>query len=321
MGIKTRFFMLSDTHGEDMPNIQHLRADVAIHCGDLTEGSKIEEFKTSLKLLKRIDAPLKLVIAGNHDITVDVPLFRKKVAEHPDVQQEDVEKFYGGFGDVHRLFEEARGDGVVLLEEGTHRFELSNGARLTVYSSPFTPSLRDGGFHYSPEEGHDFSIEKGVDVVITHGPPRGIMDFTVYGRREGCPELLRSIARARPKLHCFGHIHEGWGAKLVTWREKINEAPSHFADIDNERSMVIEKLSNLISSKFDTPEIAEEKSKKRAKLTREGYIKTSHCISDDNPLEAGSQTLFVNAAIRGLSEEYPNQAPWLVDLEMPTAFH
>ncbi|KAI1468363.1 Metallo-dependent phosphatase [Daldinia caldariorum] len=322
MAIKTRFLILSDTHGENIPNIQHIPADIAIHCGDLTDESKIEEFKTTIKLLKSIDAPLKLVIAGNHDFTLDVPLFKNKIAENPDLQPEDVEKIYGGFGEIHQLFEDARSAGVVFLKEGIYHFELANGAKLKVYASPFTPSLSNWGFQYNPEEGHDFGIDKeiGVDIVVTHGPPHGIMDFTNSRQRVGCPQLFGAIAQARPKFHCFGHNHEGWGAKLVTWRKEVSEVPSHFADIDNEQSTVIQKLSNLSKSKFDTPETAEEKSKKRARLGREGYIKTSHCTGDQNHLQAGSQTLFVNAAIEGVTEDYPMQLPWLVDLEMPESF-
>lgn len=43
---------------------------------------------------------------------------------------------------------------------------------------------------------------------------------------------------------------------------------------------------------------------------------TSHCTGDAYPIEPGSQTLFVNAAIQGLEEQ---QLAWLVDLELPEA--
>ncbi|KAI0133555.1 hypothetical protein BJ170DRAFT_606663 [Xylariales sp. AK1849] len=59
------------------------------------------------------------------------------------------------------------------------------------------------------------------------------MDYTDSKQRAGCPHLFGAIRRAKPLLHCFGHIHEGWGSKLVTWRDKISERPSHFTDIDN----------------------------------------------------------------------------------------
>lgn len=222
--IKTRFLIISDTHGEEFrPETKPLKhADVTIHCGDLTDGSKIEEYRATIRLLKDRDAPLKLVIAGNHDFTMDIPVFKRKIAEvRPPLDPNLVRREYGDYGEVRQLFKEAEAEaaGIVFLDEGTHRFTLENGALLTVYASPWTPSLGGHwGFQYHPEQGqgHNFAIEKGVDVVITHGPPRGIMDYTASDQRAGCPDLFAAVARARPRLHCFGHIHEGWGAKLVT---------------------------------------------------------------------------------------------------------
>jgi len=81
--VQTRLLIMSDTHGVDFASenrpLQHV--DVALHCGDLTDGSKLEEFQTTLRMLKMINAPLKLVIAGNHDFTMDSTAFEAKVAE------------------------------------------------------------------------------------------------------------------------------------------------------------------------------------------------------------------------------------------------
>ncbi|RAL02309.1 metallophosphatase domain-containing protein [Aspergillus ibericus CBS 121593] len=171
-GIKTRFLILSDTHSMDLPSqyINHPNTDVVIHCGDLTESSKLQEYRTAIQLLQKIPASLKLVIAGNHDISLDEPCFRQKVADARS---------------RHQL---------------PDRFALANGASLTVYASPCTP----------------------VDVVLTHGPPRGVLDIPFSGYRAGCARLFEAVARSRPRLHCFGHIHEAWGAKLVTWRKTVN---------------------------------------------------------------------------------------------------
>ncbi|KAI1454227.1 Metallo-dependent phosphatase-like protein [Annulohypoxylon moriforme] len=320
--IKTRFLILSDTHGmEILPeNYPYHRVDVAIHCGDLTEESKIAEFRTSINLLKNINASLKLVIAGNHDFTLDTPMFERKIIEaEPALELDLVAKEYGNFGEARDLFEdeEAKKTGIVFLDEGTHRFILENGAALTVYASPYTPSTGDWGFQYHPEKGHTFSIQQGTDIVITHGPPKGIMDLTYTRERAGCPDLFAAVAKISPRLHCFGHIHEGWGAKLVTWREKISEIPSHFADIDNERSVVIETLKAFQRSEVDeeTTDAALRKTNK-AKLCTEGISRCiSHCIGDQNRLLEGSQTLFVNAAIQG-DEKHPVQLPWLVNIEL-----
>jgi Icc-related predicted phosphoesterase len=314
--IRTRFLIISDTHGMEFitdKKLQHV--DVAIHCGDLTDESKIEEFRTTIQLLKNIDAPLKLVIAGNHDFTMDIPVFKEKVADLEARQPGESKlafKIFGDYGEARQLFEEAGTAGIILLDEGIHRFNLRNGALLTVYASPYTPtsSVGDWGFQYHRDEKHDFAIKKDVDIVITHGPPKGIMDYTGSSQRGGCSTLFEAVARARPRLHCFGHIHEGWGAKLITWRDKPSETPSHFTDIDNERSVLVEKLSTL---KLKTPEAK----LKMEKYIREGCCTTSHCTGDPNPLEFNSQTLFVNAAIKGMSDNDPAHLPWLVDIELP----
>ncbi|ERF74038.1 hypothetical protein EPUS_03853 [Endocarpon pusillum Z07020] len=318
--IKARLLIISDTHGMDFsPADKPLQqADVAIHCGDLTDGSKLEEFRTAVQLLKDINAPFKLAIAGNHDFTMDIPTYEKKVVEAvPPVDPELVVKEYGAVGEARRLFEEAKHAGIAFLNEGTHYFTLENGALLTVYASPYTPALGTWGFQYHPERGHDFSVGRGVDIVITHGPPKGIMDYT-YGReRAGCPYLFAAVARARPRVHCFGHIHEGWGARLVTWRDVYGGQPTHFTAIDNERSLVVEKLAHLEPSRFDTQADAEQRLKKLERYSQDRCCATSHCLADENPLEHGKQTLFVNAAISGSG--YLVQRPWLVDVELPRA--
>lgn len=319
--LKTRFFILSDTHGIEFEKeeIFSQHADVAIHCGDLTEESKLEEYRASLRLLIDIQAPLKLIIAGNHDFTLDTPTFKEKVANAwPPLDPDLVGKVYGDYGEARQLFDDAKSAGIIFLDEGSHQFPLANGAMLSVYASPYTPSLGDWGFQYHPSQGHNFDIMKGVDLVITHGPPKGIMDYTESKQRAGCPDLFGAVARARPRLHCFGHIHEGWGAKLVTWREQLSGNPSHFTDIDNDKSTIIEKLSGLQHSKHDTPESKEEKSKKEQYHRQQRCYATTHCIGDTNPLEYGPQTLFINASIEG-TEGNPLQLPWLVELELPKA--
>ena len=319
--VKTRFFILSDTHGIEFgrEEISSHYADVAIHCGDLTEESKLEEYRATLRLLMDIQAPLKLVIAGNHDFTMDIPVFKEKVAHaRPALDPDLVRKVYGAFGEARQLFEDAKSTGIIFLEEGSHLFTLENGAALAVYASPYTPSLGDWGFQFHPSQGHNFEILKGVDLVITHGPPKGIMDYTESKQRAGCPDLFGAIARARPRIHCFGHIHEGWGAKIVTWRKQLTEKPSHFTDIDNDKSTIIEKLSGFEYSKFDTPESKKEKSKKEQYYRQQRCYATTHCIGDANPLEYGAQTIFINAAIQG-TEEKPLQLPWIVELELRKA--
>ena len=53
-------------------------------------------------------------------------------------------------------------------------------------------------------------IPDDTDILITHGPPLGYGDKCCSGQRAGCAELLSTVQlRVKPKLHVFGHIHEG----------------------------------------------------------------------------------------------------------------
>ncbi|KAL4790298.1 ser/Thr protein phosphatase family protein [Aspergillus venezuelensis] len=287
---ETRFLVISNTHGHQLPpEYFEQQADVAIHCGELTTESRIDE----------IHAPIKLVIAGNHDFALDIPMFKQKVSEVTSTLEPDLMKReYDDYGEASEMFLEAKRSGIFLLDEGTHHFTLHNGASLKVFASPYTPSLGNWGFQYHPETGHNFEISNDVDIPITHGPPKGIMDTTNSGDRAGCPRLFEAVARSRPRMHCFSHIHEGWGAKLVAWRPKVCEKPSHFTDIDHGRSKLLARLSQTNSK------------------TR--VFQTSHCSDDQTPLIRNSQTLIVNAAVEG-TEDFPAQPLWLVDLDLPSA--
>ena len=249
--------------------------DVAIHCGDLIDGSKLHEFQTSLEQLRRIKSPLKLVIAGNHDFILDTPTYQKKAAYSQQafsIEPALVAKEYGHFGEARQIITDVQqGDGIVLLEEGTRHFDLQNGARLTVYASPFTPSLdADWGFQFKQGEHHTFNIDQKVDVVITHGPPKGVLDYTANRQRGGCEHLFAAIVKARPRMHCFGHIHEAWGAKMVAWRgETSSENPIHFTEIDNGASVVVDSLAS--------------RRRNRNTVERLHYRHTSHCSNDEYP--------------------------------------
>jgi Icc-related predicted phosphoesterase len=65
------------------------------------------------------------------------------------------------------------------------------------------------------------AIPDDLDLLVTHGPPYGHGDQAVplggvegARRAVGCAELLQAVRRARPRVHVFGHIHEGHGVTL-----------------------------------------------------------------------------------------------------------
>lgn len=60
---------------------------------------------------------------------------------------------------------------------------------------------------------HWARIPDDVDVLVTHGPPRRILDLSP-GQHEhaGDPELMSRVKELTSlRLHCFGHIHGGYG--------------------------------------------------------------------------------------------------------------
>lgn len=337
--IRTRFLILADTHGyRFLPDWRPLQPiDVVIHCGDITGDSQLHEYEAAIRLLRGIDAPLKLVIPGNHDFTLDTPTFQQMRHKSQRRCSADLlQHYYGKPGEARALLDAARKDGIVCLDEGTHRFALPNGGALTVYASPYTPSFGSPGFQYDPGQGHDFAMPDSVDVAVTHGPPRGVLDRSwMTGEHVGSPELLAAVRRARPLLHCFGHIHEGWGAEVVAWggddddrdRDRDRDADrrgststssgntSTTSSSSSSISTLIADLGSILPLKGDATGMVREKERRLAEYARGKCVKTSHCEGDLLPVVPGQHTLFVNAAVVGA----PMRPPWVVDLELPPA--
>lgn len=243
--IKTRILIISDTHCASLdggPGAGFKRplppADLLIHCGDLTYTGTPEQYHKSLDMLKEINAPVKLAIAGNHDRTLDRDYMLSHLQLHGPTREAAEERYR----EMRHLWTAADGrakqEGVTFLDEGTHTVDLPNGASAKVYTSAYTPEFYDWAFPYERDEDRfnppaasladakniapypvpSFALmDRPLDVMITHGPPYGRLDATKNGDLVGCPHLLRALMRARPLVHCFGHIHEGRGAERVRW--------------------------------------------------------------------------------------------------------
>lgn len=50
-------------------------------------------------------------------------------------------------------------------------------------------------------------IPDKIDVLVTHGPPFGILDKTINKVNAGCKGLLKFVEKINPQVHIFGHIH------------------------------------------------------------------------------------------------------------------
>ena len=74
--VTTSFLIISDTHNFQFGDAEKVsgafvhpppKADVLLHCGDITSVGGLPSYERSLRMLGSIAAELKLVIAGNHD--------------------------------------------------------------------------------------------------------------------------------------------------------------------------------------------------------------------------------------------------------------
>ena len=63
-------------------------------------------------------------------------------------------------------------------------------------------------------------IPHDTDVLITHGPPMAILDYA-HGEHVGCADLWKRVTDIAPKVHAFGHIHEGSGVEDLRQREHL----------------------------------------------------------------------------------------------------
>lgn len=322
--VKTRILIMSDTHTtklapedrDDQPFREPLpEADVLLHCGDLTMVGHLEEYEQAIDMLGKIDAELKLVVAGNHDISLDAEYYSESGKtmhanyHRPDLAQEALRMWKGPQSLAHRA-------GIIYLEEGLHTFRLKSGAVFTLYASPYQPWFCNWAFPYEHDEdrynprdacssGAKSIVQnpipdhesQPIDILMTHGPPLGRLDKTAHGN-VGCPHLLKALTRSRPRLHCFGHIHEGWGAERVSWkpgttfdRQQNRREGDYMLDVNNvpvDRKTVCD--------------------------ARCAYVDISD--SGLQPLRRGEESLLVNASIMDLRYR-PSNAPWLVDMELP----
>jgi len=82
------------------------------------------------------------------------------------------------------------------------------------WGSPWQPWFFDWAFNL--ERGEQLRrkwalIPDDTDVLITHGPPAGILDLCPDGRRVGCGDLRLRVEQIEPMAHIFGHIHHSAG--------------------------------------------------------------------------------------------------------------
>ncbi|KAK4237638.1 hypothetical protein C8A03DRAFT_44521 [Achaetomium macrosporum] len=202
-----RVVCVSDTHNKQ-PVLPP--GDILIHAGDLTENGSFDEVQAGLTWLSSQPHRFKILIAGNHDVLLD-EAFLRKYPERRYGQSKTKEDL--DWGDVIYLE-----DSCVTLYVPIGRSSRTKG--VDVFGSPWTPQYGISAFQYRPDSGLDHwsqrlrDLPMGPDIIVTHGPPKLYLDRQGI-HQAGCPYLLAQIARIRPRLHVFGHIHAAYGRENV----------------------------------------------------------------------------------------------------------
>ena len=208
---RTRFVCISDTHN-GLPKLPS--GDVLIHAGDLTNQGSLSELQKTVAWLEKAPFECKLVIAGNHDITLDSTFYREYGSRFHNQGLQDTEQC------INLL---KQSSSITYMDHNAQTVHLTKpeGPKTTfkVFGSPYSPSRGLWAFGYAPEDADALweQIPLDSDVVITHTPPKFHCDESPSRGSSGCEALRQALWRIRPRLVVCGHVHEARGAETVVW--------------------------------------------------------------------------------------------------------
>lgn len=174
-----RIWCISDTHSQHekltVPDV-----DMVICAGDEANPShpveNLIEAHRFLQWWSKISVP-KIFVPGNHSTAVQHGLI-----DYPGMAIDETVE-YGG---------------------------------LKIYCSPYTPAWGNS-WAFMIKRNRMQSvwdlIPEDTDILVTHGPPKGVLDITRdrdsgHFIRVGCGALRKRVEAIKPKLHIFGHIHD-----------------------------------------------------------------------------------------------------------------
>jgi predicted phosphohydrolase len=184
-----RIVLISDTHClHNVLTMPH--GDIIIHSGDYSLEGTIAETGAFFNWFQNLPYKHKILIDGNHE--------------------RNHEKEYA-------LFKSMIPENVIYLENSGIKVE-----GLKIWGSPNTPAFKNWGYMYHTEDEAKRlwgMIPDKLDILITHGPPYKMMDFSTYEAEDrtdqhvGCKILRKAVDDIKPNLHVFGHVHGQTGYK------------------------------------------------------------------------------------------------------------
>lgn len=187
----TKIVFISDTHNYH-DKVKLPKGDILVHAGDFSGVGHPAEVFNFFSWLSMQSLKFKHIvfIAGNHDKSFEYKSswVLKALEQLPE--------------NVHYLE-----DSEVIIDG------------IKFYGSPWQPEFFNWAFNLP--RGKELAekwamIPDDTDILITHGPPATILDYTVRDNiNVGCVDLLNRINDVKPKINVFGHIHEGYGYRDI----------------------------------------------------------------------------------------------------------
>lgn len=190
---RLRIVCISDTHGHHS-KVSVPDGDLLIHAGDfMAFGTKLKEIIQFNQWLGTLPHQHKIVIAGNHDV-----MFERHSA----------------------TARELLNNAIYLENSGTEI------AGLKIWGSPVQPEFNNWAFNVARGAAirrYWEMIPLDTDILVTHGPPFGVLDQSDSSSDHlGCEELAVVVEKIKPRLHIFGHIHGGHGDEIHSGTRFIN---------------------------------------------------------------------------------------------------
>ena len=164
-------------------------ADMIIHSGDVSMRGTEFEVDNFLKWYSSLPYKYKILISGNHDFLFEIqrPIAQELIKRYPNI---------------------------IYLESSEVIIE-----GIKIYGEPRQPWFHSWAFNVQRGDAikkYWDAIPDDTDILVTHGPPKGILDMTMAGDQVGCEDLLYRIWELKNlKLCQFGHIHEHAGYEFI----------------------------------------------------------------------------------------------------------
>ena len=165
---------ISDTHGYHK-NSELVGGDILIHSGDIVDYKGKIPNNEIIEWIDKSPYEYKIIVLGNHD----EELLKFNLPDRIILLNNDLVDIFGirFYGLTSTLKELSATECFGQLTE----LEIKNEFKNEIF-----------------------------DILVTHGPPKGILD-NKYGNNIGSVSLLEYVKDHKPKYHLFGHAHHSKG--------------------------------------------------------------------------------------------------------------